>query len=133
MLIPILQALGKQLGPQVTQFINSPALGQFLRQIILNPVARIYVLRGVTTMPENVSNWYHALSETDKKKLQNLLSWVAKDLAGDIATMATGWPIGPLVEKGVDLVLSELGHDKNPSPGEISFIRSELIGRLNKG
>lgn len=133
MLGPILQALGQQIGPQVTQFINSPALAQFLRQIMLNPAARTYVIQGVTTMPENVSNWYHELSDTDKKKLQNLLSWVAKDLAGDIATMATGLPIGSLVEKGVDLVLSEIGQDKNPSPVDVSFIRSELIGRLNKG
>ena len=133
MIGPILQALGQQIVPQVTQLINSPALGQFLRQIMLNPVARTYVIRGVTTMPENVSNWYHTLSDTDKKKLQNLMTWVAKDLAGDVATMATGLPIGPLVEKGIDLVLAELGHDKNSSPVEVSFIRSELIGRLNKG
>jgi hypothetical protein len=144
MIGPILQALGQQIVPQVTQLINSPALGQFLRQIMLNPVARIYVtravttmpeyvIRGVTTMPENVSNWYHALSDTDKKKLQNLVTWVAKDLAVDVATMATGLPIGPLVEKAIDWVLAELGHDKNPSPVEVSFIRSELIGRLNKG
>src|SRR5215212_11236282 len=80
MIGPILQALGQQIVPQVTQLINSPALGQFLRQIMLNPVARTYVIRGVTTMPENVSNWYHTLSDTDKKKLQNLMTWVAKDL-----------------------------------------------------
>jgi hypothetical protein len=130
MIFPILQALWQQAGPQVLQVFNSPIWSQLMLQIQRNPVIINTLARGANALISNISYTYQSLSSEEKQRMQNAITWVIKDLSGDVVAAATGLPIGPLVNLGVAKVLDDLGHD-NPSPEEVSFIRSELFRQLN--
>ena len=129
MLLPIVQALWQQIGPQVLQAVQqaSPYIVSTMRQIPV-PVYR----QVLWSLSESASNWYQSLSEEDIKKLQGAVAWVVQDMAGDLVALATGLPIGPFVDLAVKKVLEKLGHGENASPAEVTFIRSELLRQLNK-
>ena len=132
MLVPIAQAIWQQVGPQIQQIVTSPAFTQFIQQVLTHPVARSTVIRGVAYLTENASEWYASLPSEDKQRLHRSIAWVVKDTAGDLAALATGLPIGPLVDLAVGKVLDKLGHGENASAAEVTFIRSELLRQLNK-
>lgn len=128
MLFPILQAIWQQFGPQIQQAIQqtSPYIMTTMRQIPV-PVYQ-QVLRSLS---EGASNWYRSLSDEDVRQMQRAIAWVIKDVSGDLATAATGLPIGPFVDMLVKKVLENVGHD-NPSQVEVAYIHSELLRQLNK-
>jgi hypothetical protein len=128
MLFPILQALWQQAGPQVTQFINSPAFAELVRALQRVPLP-IYAQVG-RALSTSVTSWYNSLSYQDQKRMQDAIAWVIKDLSGDVIAAATGLPIGSLVNLGVAKVLDDLDHH-NPPPEEVSFIQSELLRQMN--
>jgi hypothetical protein len=128
MLFPILQALWQQFGPQVQQAVQqaSPYIVSTMRQIPV-PVYR----QALWFLSENVSSWYRSLSDEDIRRMQRAIAWVVKDMVGDLAAAATGLPIGPFIDMGVEKVLDKVRHD-NPSKEEVTYIQSELLRQLNK-
>jgi hypothetical protein len=125
----ILQALVQQVGPQVTQFLNSPALPQLVSN--LQRVPLIFWVRGAQAVSTEVSNWYESLSPEAKQRLHDSVAWAIKDLSIDLLSMAAtaaagGIPVGLVIEPLVDKVLAELGQSKNAPEQEKAFIRLEL-------
>jgi hypothetical protein len=116
MLFPVLQALWQQIGPQATQFVNSPAFLELLKNLGRVP-PHIY-LQGGRFVSQNVSDWYQKLSPEEKQRWQDAMVWIAKDMAGDVAAAATGLPIGSLVDLGVEKLFSD---DNTPKQEKSSY------------
>jgi hypothetical protein len=117
----ILQNLLQQVGPQVGQYVNSPAFIQLLRYLVRIPPP-IYG-GAANEISASVSTWYDSLTPEDKQRLKEATAYVAKDVTGDILDAVTGLPIGSFV---VERVLAILGHDKNVTEQEKAFIQSEV-------
>jgi hypothetical protein len=129
----ILQALVQQVGPQVTQFLNSPALPQLVNSLQRIPL--VYWVRGAQAVSTEVSGWYESLSPEAKQRLQDAAAWAIKDLSVDLLSMAAtaaagGIPVGPVIELLINKVLEKEGHEQNVSEQEKAFIRLELQRQL---
>src|SRR5687768_11709333 len=90
MLFPILQYVWQQIGPLVQQ--AGPQITSAIQKI-----PPYILVQGGRYAAQGVVSWYHSLTPEELERLQNAVFWVAKDLAGDVAAVATGLPIGPFV------------------------------------
>lgn len=135
---PLLKELLQHIGPQAQQFLSSPAL----QQQLINSLTKIpppligWVASGASEMPKEVSAWHNSLSVEERKRINDAITWVAKDLSGFAAKELTGLPIdkkvSELVGAGLAAILVEL-ETYNPPPQEVAYIDSGLLRQLSPG
>ncbi|WP_289022859.1 hypothetical protein [Desulfobacter postgatei] len=120
MLGPILQSLWQTIGPAAQQLFQAAA--PYAKRI----PPHVYV-RAATEMSKSVSSWYNSLNIETQERIDNAIAWVVKDLSGDIATAVTGLPIGPLVEKVLDIVW-----EFKDTPDAKAYINDELSRQIEQ-
>ena len=118
MLGPILQAAWQQIGPAVQQAVIFAL--PYLRRI----PPHVYINAGREVSKE-ISDWYNSLDATSRKKINNAITWVAKDLLCDVAFAYTGLQLKPLVDKVLELV-----GEHQDSPEARAYINDELVRRI---
>jgi hypothetical protein len=129
---PLLQSLFQQIGPQIQQFLTSPAFPRLLADLSRVPPP---LLKGTidvaAQLPGQTADWYNALSPQDKERINGVLIWISQDLGGFIAAGATGLPedwFTPAVEAGLAKVLPD--PNAAPPPAEdIAFYMKYLQQR----
>lgn len=124
MLGPILQALGRQVGPMAQQLFQ-----------VVSPYAskippHIYV-RVAREASKGVSSWYDSLDYQSRKRIDGAITWVIKDLSGDIVSGMTGLPVGQIVKPLVGKVLDVL-HEHRNTPEAEAYIEGELTRKLTQ-
>lgn len=118
MLGPILQAAWNQIGPAVQQAITF-ALPYFRR---VPP--HVYINTARETSKE-ISDWYSSLDATSRKKVNDAIKWVTKDLLCDGAFAYTGLQLEPLIDKALELV-----REHKDSPEARAYINDELARKI---
>jgi hypothetical protein len=118
MLGPILQAVWQQIGPAFQQAVTFAL--PYLRRI----PPPVYINAGRTVSKE-ISGWYNSLDTTSRKKVDDAITWVTKDLLCDVAFAYTGLQFKPLVDKVFELVGE---HQDNPEAR--AYINDELVKRI---
>jgi hypothetical protein len=114
LIIQFLLALFKQIGPQIGTLLqpifNSPVYAQALKQILLNPAMRFYLVRLINEFPDMILRWYQSLSDEDKREDDSFGIEALQVVLAGVVTMPTDLPFLPiLVDKGIDLAFSKRG------------------------
>lgn len=118
MLGPILQAVWQQIGPAIQQAVT------FALPYLSKIPPPVYINAGKTVSKE-VSEWYNSLDSTSRKKVDNAIKWVVKDLLCDAASAYTGLQLDPLIDKVI-----ELADEHHDDPEARAYINNELVKKL---
>jgi hypothetical protein len=81
-------------------------------------------------LPARTSKWYNELSPEDRKRLNDAITWAAKDVTGYFAAQGTGLPIGDIVGDAVEAVivkaLGDLDH-RIPPEEEVFYMKKNIL------
>lgn len=135
---PLLKELLQHIGPQAQVFLSSPALQQQLINSLMKiPSPLILVTaKAAGELPKEVSDWYNSLSAEERKRINNAITWVAKDLSGYAAKELTGLPIDKFISEYVGTGLAATlvkTETYSPPTEEVAYIESGLLRGLKLG
>lgn len=120
MLGPILQSIWQQIGPVVQQAVT------FALPYLKNIPPPVYIRAGNMASKE-ISNQYNSLNIKSRKRLDDAIEWVAKDLLCDVAFSYTGIQFKPLIDKAIEIIGE---HQDNPDAR--AYINDELVKIIEK-